>query len=404
MPKVTIIIPVYNVEQYLRECLDSALKQTMRDIEIICIDDGSTDTSSAILDEYANSDPRVQVYHEKNQGAGAARNLGLEKASGEYIVFLDADDTIAPDLCEHAYIHAKYSDDDLTLFLSKIDSLFEWTPVDTEKLSESPLTQNELIQMLNTIGWSTWGKLWKTSFLRKHEIFFPVEIRSGQDLVFAYHGALFVDKTSILIEKLYYYRYNPNSLSNIDNKKNSIIRIDPVFVTLRLYKENEASYCVISEIARTHFTNLYYMSTSLITSLQTEFDKRLRQLIFQDGLETIVTEAIKGENNNIKEYYQYILGSKPLSPQCRPKPKENSLFHFIKHVLVKRVIFFLFYPIKKIRKLSRKVQTLQRELNARKDNYTARAKEWAILTTEMKREIISLRDQLNVKQESRDEK
>ena len=91
-PKVSVIIPVYNVEEYLRECLDSIVKQTLREIEIICVDDGSTDNSLEILKEYAKKDNRITVITQKNLHAGVARNAGLAVAKGEYLSFLDSDD------------------------------------------------------------------------------------------------------------------------------------------------------------------------------------------------------------------------------------------------------------------------------------------------------------------------
>ena len=92
MIKISIIIPVYNCEKYLEECLDSVLRQTLKEYEIICVDDGSTDCTIDILKKYAEQDFRIKVLHQKNQGAGVARNLGLKHAEGEYIAFLDSDD------------------------------------------------------------------------------------------------------------------------------------------------------------------------------------------------------------------------------------------------------------------------------------------------------------------------
>ena len=92
MPKVSVIIPVYNAEKYLRQCLDSVVNQTLREIEIICVDDGSTDGSLAILQEYAANDARIKVLTQKNQYAGVARNNGMAAAQGKYFAFLDADD------------------------------------------------------------------------------------------------------------------------------------------------------------------------------------------------------------------------------------------------------------------------------------------------------------------------
>ena len=103
MPKVSVIIPVYNVEEYLRECLDSVVNQTLKDIEIICVNDGSTDNSLAILEEYAAKDERLRVFTQENQGQSVARNLAMEKARGEYIGFVDSDDWIDLDFYEKLY-------------------------------------------------------------------------------------------------------------------------------------------------------------------------------------------------------------------------------------------------------------------------------------------------------------
>ena len=114
--KVSIIIPVYNPGELLNKCLDSASNQTLRDIEIICIDDESSDGSLDILNKYAENDYRFKVLTQSNSGAGIARNKGLEYAIGEYIVFLDSDDYIELDMCEFLYNHAKNLDSDLVLF------------------------------------------------------------------------------------------------------------------------------------------------------------------------------------------------------------------------------------------------------------------------------------------------
>ena len=94
MPKISIIIPVYNTENYLHCCIDSILAQTYTDFELLLIDDGSTDKSSKICDEYAEKDSRIRVIHKENGGANAARKLGIEKANGEYVIFVDSDDSI----------------------------------------------------------------------------------------------------------------------------------------------------------------------------------------------------------------------------------------------------------------------------------------------------------------------
>ena len=116
-PKISIIIPVYNVEKYLAECLDSCINQTLHDIEIICINDCSPDNSQKILDEYKNKDIRVKIIkHEKNLGLGGARNTGIENASGEYLWFVDSDDFISENACQLLYDTAKEHNLDMLNF------------------------------------------------------------------------------------------------------------------------------------------------------------------------------------------------------------------------------------------------------------------------------------------------
>lgn len=105
--KISVIIPVYNVEKYLRECLDSVVNQTFKDIEIICVDDGSTDKSLEILQEYKRKDDRFVILQQRHSGAGAARNYGLKLAEGKYIQFLDSDDYFEPTLLEELYTRAE---------------------------------------------------------------------------------------------------------------------------------------------------------------------------------------------------------------------------------------------------------------------------------------------------------
>ena len=100
MPKISVIVPVYNVEKYLRECLDSIVNQTLQDIEIICINDGSTDGSAVILEEYAAKDKRIKILNQENKGAGEARNAGINSAQGKYLAFIDGDDFYCTDFCE----------------------------------------------------------------------------------------------------------------------------------------------------------------------------------------------------------------------------------------------------------------------------------------------------------------
>ena len=115
MTKLSVIIPVYNVEEYLNECLDSITNQTLEGIEIICIDDGSTDNSPNLLKEYQKKDQRIKIITKENGGQATARNLGIKEAHGEYIAFIDSDDFIEPEMLEKLYTKAKNNNLDIAM-------------------------------------------------------------------------------------------------------------------------------------------------------------------------------------------------------------------------------------------------------------------------------------------------
>ena len=115
MPKISVIVPVYNVEKYLRKCIESILNQTFREFELILVDDGSTDSSGKICDEYALKDSRIKVIHKENGGASSARNAGLDVAKGEYIGFVDSDDWIEMDMYGELYRLIKENNTDISV-------------------------------------------------------------------------------------------------------------------------------------------------------------------------------------------------------------------------------------------------------------------------------------------------
>jgi glycosyltransferase EpsH len=119
-PAVSIIVPVYNAEKYLARCLNSLVNQTLSEIEILCVNDGSADGSPGILDEYAKKDSRVRVFHQKNQGPGAARNTALDNAAGKYVIFCDADDALENDACRECYTAMENNRVDMVMFNTNI--------------------------------------------------------------------------------------------------------------------------------------------------------------------------------------------------------------------------------------------------------------------------------------------
>lgn len=217
MVKVSIIVPVYNSEQYLKECLDSLVNQTLDDIEIICINDGSTDKSLEILKSYEAKG--ITFLSQENKGVSAARNLGIENAHGEFITFVDSDDWIKPETCEILYKTAKERNTDVLLFshLNYTEySLTRETRLESfeHKLNGKTTTLKESAKDIFNSPTGICGKFYKTSLIKNNNIKFPPDINCCEDTVFFVKSCLKAGSISVINIPLYYYRRNSlNSLS-----------------------------------------------------------------------------------------------------------------------------------------------------------------------------------------------
>ena len=219
MPKVSVVIPVYNVEKYLRECLDSVINQTLKDIEIICVDDGSTDSSLEILKEYAAKDSRIKIITQQNQHAGVARNNGLEAATGEFVHFLDSDDWIELDAYEKLYEILKNTGADLVKFKgysfdNQTKEVSTRAYLDIAKVDEHYFNNflNIIKDTENIIKLpdSPWSGVYNTDFLKKNNIYFD-DFICVNDVGFFYRCIINAKKVYLSPEKLVYYRENMNN-------------------------------------------------------------------------------------------------------------------------------------------------------------------------------------------------
>lgn len=177
-PKVSVIMPVYNVEKYLRQCMDSVVNQTLRDIEIICVDDGSTDGSLEILMEYAAHDSRITVLRQQNMRAGAARNAGLAIARGEYLSFLDSDDFFEPNMLQLLVAKITETRSDIVMcdcFLyndaERRDECVEWT-LRSELVKRTFSCVNLPNDIFTLSNCWVWNRLYKHSFIKNNNIRF----------------------------------------------------------------------------------------------------------------------------------------------------------------------------------------------------------------------------------------
>ena len=224
MPDVSVIIPVYNVEEYLRQCLDSVLGQTLRNIEIILVDDGSTDSSGAICEEYGSRDSRVRVIRQPNQGLAAARQAGMEVAEGEYIGFADSDDWLEPQMYEEMYAAGKTHGADIVFCnvyrneAKREQPYFESGYYDRKKMEQvifpRLLAGFDADGRENTIRWCNWLRIYKKSLIDLHHITFDKRFRRCQDLPFTFACTIRAQSYYYLGDRyLYHNRMNYESLS-----------------------------------------------------------------------------------------------------------------------------------------------------------------------------------------------
>ena len=224
MPKVSIIVPVYNAEKYLHRCIDSILRQTLTDIEVILVDDGSFDSSGKICEEYARKDSRLQVIHQKNAGVAVARNTGLDIASGEYIAFVDSDDYIEPNMYQSMMQVANQYDCDVVL-CDCVKEHGNQTEVYTHDIRAGYYTEKQLeeeyyshLLMMENVEYpatiSNCLLLWKST-LNIPEMRYKPGIRYSEDLLFG--AQLMLQAKSFYYmkgETYYHYVMNPLSASH----------------------------------------------------------------------------------------------------------------------------------------------------------------------------------------------
>lgn len=252
---VSVILPVYNVAPYLDECLNSIEQQTLRKIEIICVDDGSTDESLKIIKRHQNQDHRIRIVAQENRGAGTARNVGMKLARGKYLSFLDADDWIEKDTYRHAVEKAENFDADIVIYRAY---LYENTTgketknnysIKTAKLPEKVVFSRYDISsnLFNSImGWA-WDKLYRASFVFNSGLQFQ-EQRTTNDMFFVYASLLKASRITVLDEYLYHQRRNVStSLSNSREKSwscfyNALIELRRELVKMGIYENYERDF------------------------------------------------------------------------------------------------------------------------------------------------------------------
>lgn len=244
MIQVSFIVPVYNVEKYLDKCVESLVSQTLKQIEIILINDGSIDSSGEICDKWKLKDSRVKVIHQNNTGVSGARNRGMEIATGEYIAFVDSDDWIATNFCEKMYTNAKQNDAQIVhanYFRVENEKYIE---IKNKFSANNFMEKADIKEILmrahkNRIIWFVYLNLYKTNFLKKNNIKFNEKIFLGEDGPFNLEAFSRADRMFFLEDSLYYYRRNPDSLTQVNYKRDLLKKLEEQYTYKKqIYSEN----------------------------------------------------------------------------------------------------------------------------------------------------------------------
>ncbi|WP_410319630.1 glycosyltransferase family 2 protein [Methanobrevibacter sp.] len=314
---ISVIIPVYNVEEYLYVCLNSVLKQTYQDFEIICIDDASTDSSAEILEYFTQKDSRIRILkNDSNKGPGYSRNKGLKVAQGKYISFLDADDWFSPDTFEILVEKTEQENLDVLLFKNIVyyeesqDFGFEryydmefMDKFENIVFNHWDLDKTKLFVMSN----ASWGKFYLKSFLDCNNIFFPNENLIHEDNPFFYKVITSADRISIIDKYLYNRRRRNGSIMTLNNER-LFDNIDISYKILDVFFEDKELYEYYKkEVLITIFRSIFKGKYSQIEDeFKEEFFKRIQEaykvFIKKYGLYKDIRENVSKE---ILEFFRF---------------------------------------------------------------------------------------------------
>lgn len=309
-PIVSVIIPCYNAEKYLGQCLDSVMKQTLQDVEVICVDDGSSDSTVEILKEYEKKDSRLKVFTQKNQGAGTARNTGLRVATGKYLSFLDSDDFFEPDMLMEAYKAAENNQAEIVVFNSDQYHMDKkefvgvpWVMRIEDIPPYMPFTYRQLTDNIfkTFVGWA-WDKLYRRDFVLEHNLLFQ-EQRTTNDMLFVF-SALVVANRIVIVDKILAHqrRGSKDSLSVTREKSWYCFYDALVALKKRLQEENK-----FRELEQDYINYALHFSLWHLNTLAEPTHQILKEKLCTEWFDAL---GIAGRSEsyfyNHSEYEQYL--------------------------------------------------------------------------------------------------
>lgn len=316
-PKVSIIIPTHNVEKYFRECIESAINQTLKEIEIIPVDNGSPDNCGKIMDEYAAIDARIKPIHQKNKGYGGACNAGLAVANGEYIAILEADDIFEPDMCETLYRRAKKHNLDIckgdfyTYYEVNHKKYYQRMKYIANENAIFTIKENPLIFKFHV---SIWSAIYKREYLNKNNIkFIESDGATYQDMPFAAEVYAAGGNIGVVHEPIINYRtFRENSSSK--KKDSRLIQMPKMCQIAKKSFETHNCWNEVNEIAYRSFYNCCINFYNQIeNNLQEEYlnecyklfkniEKEVNLNVYEKNTKNILKLIARNDNRKLRKY------------------------------------------------------------------------------------------------------
>lgn len=322
---VSVIIPVYNSEKHLKECLDSVINQSYENIEIIIIDDGSTDNSINILKEYINIDSRILLYSQKNSGPGSARNKAMGISNGKYIIFIDSDDYIKKNCIENLVLNIRFTDSEVLVYEAigfyeknnnRILDKEKYFNVN-EKFLNNDMTGGEASKF--SIEYiSPCLKLYNKNFLQKNKIKFSEGI-FGEDVEFWYKCIINLKKVKFINYVGYFRRYTPNSIMQSIDKKQLLQRISTIN-NIKKYIENSS----INDMELRYIKEGLALYTEALYKEGLKYDNKNRKILINELKKNEMKDIFK-EYSICKKYifYRMIMYNIPITLNLLWKLKKS---------------------------------------------------------------------------------
>ena len=315
-PKISVIVPVYNNEVYLKQCVNSLMEQTFTDIEILLIDDGSTDKSGYLCDEYAKLDARIRVIHKNNEGLGLTRNRGMQEARGEYFTFLDSDDYVSHDMYEKLWYQAKkfdaeacmcgiarvLGDKEISYELKLEKIVYDRTEIQNDivykMIGSAPEDKNE-----STIGYSMCTGIYKLDVVKKHKMSFYSEREyKVEDVLFKIEYYSYINKFTYIPDSCYKYRCNENSLTRK-------YRSDVLDATVKCYRKEFELLDILG------YKNGKLFATRMLLA---DIRNSMRMIMQQEGLikSTKIFREITNRSDVVEIISSYPYQKNPFGKRC----------------------------------------------------------------------------------------